>query len=357
MASIYKRKSKDGKSFVWRVVVRVKGFPTACKTFERKQEAEDWGNSTEREIKSGQFRHASHKKQHTYAELLERIQADGVLEHHRSFQRVRSQFAYWQERFGAYALVHLTSELICSERQRLLETPTPNGTKRSASTVNRYMAVLASTLSYATKRLHWLADNPCSHLLKLKVQSKRDRILTEEEAMSLLQACRFSKSPYLYCIVLIALTTGARRGEILALEWQAIDFENRRAYLKETKNGRPRTVALAPQVFAELEKIYQNRNPKKPLVFASAMAFGKIDIKKAWQSALKQATIIDFRFHDLRHTFATYSAKQGASNLELATAMGHRTLEMLQRYTHLDASLSQKFTQNIANQLLEKIHE
>lgn len=63
--------------------MRVKGFPTACKTFERKQEAEDWGNSTEREIKCGQFRQASHKKQHIYAELLGRIQADGVLEHNR----------------------------------------------------------------------------------------------------------------------------------------------------------------------------------------------------------------------------------------------------------------------------------
>jgi len=84
------------------------------------------------------------------------------------------------------------------------------------------MAVLASTFSYATKRLLWIADNPCSHLLKLKSQTRQYRILNKEEAVRLLQACRSSKSPYLYCIVLIAITTRALREEILALEWQSV---------------------------------------------------------------------------------------------------------------------------------------
>lgn len=151
------------------------------------------------------------------------------------------------------------------------------------------------------------------------------------------------------------MTTGARQGEILSLEWRHVDFENKLAYLKETKNGRPRSVSLSDPIIHELKTLYAARNPKKTLVFASRTAFGKIDIKKAWQSALRKTGISDFRAHDLRHTFATLAAGQGASNLELATAMGHRTLEMLQRYTHLDVQVTKKFSNNISERILQGV--
>jgi integrase len=130
----------------------------------------------------------------------------------------------------------------------------------------------------------------------------------------------------------MSLTTGSRQGELLGLEWRHVDFENKLAYLKETKNGRPRSISLANQVIEELKVLYQKRNPVKALVFASKTAFGRIDLKKTWSEALKRASITDFRPHDMCHTFCTLAARQGA-NLELATAMGHRTLNMLQRYT------------------------
>ncbi len=82
----------------------------------------------------------------------------------------------------------------------------------------------------------------------MKESPGRDRVLTEEEILRLLTACKESKSPYLYCIVLISLTTGARQGELLNLEWRHVDFDNKLAYLKETKNGRPRSIADELQV-------------------------------------------------------------------------------------------------------------
>jgi len=208
-------------------------------------------------------------------------------------------------------------------------------------------------LSYGLKQLRWISENPCLTLLKLKENPGRDRVLSEEEISRLLIACRESKSPYLYCIVLISITTGARQGEILGLEWKHINFENKLASLTETKNGRPRSISLADPVIEELKKLYQSRQSHKPLVFASKTAFGRIDIKKSWQSALKRAEISDCRAHDMRHTFATLAASQGASNLELATAMGHRTLEMLQRYTHLDAQVTKKFSKHISERILQ----
>jgi len=352
MASIYKRKSKDGKSSVWRAVVRIKGYPTTCNTFERKQEAEDWANDTERRIKLGQYNFESNNTSQTYSALLDRLIDDGALQHHRSLKNTQAQYNYWRERFGAYALVRITPELISKERQLLVNTPTHKGTKPSPSTVNRYMATLASTLSYAVKQLRWLHENPSTNLLKLKEAPGRDRILDDDEIARLLEACRQSKSRYLYTIVVFALTTGARRGEILGLEWRNVDFDNRLAHLKETKNGRPRSVALSDPLIAQLKALYTVRHPQKPLVFASKTPFGRVDIKKAWMEALKRSGILNYHFHDLRHQFCTFAAGMGASNVQLATAMGHRSLEMLLRYSNLDAEVTKKYSNYISERIL-----
>lgn len=353
MASITKRKNKNGTSH-WRAVIRLKGYPTVCNHFDRKQEAEDWAAEVERQIKLGQFNHQQHKQQHTFDALLERYQNDGALEHIRSSKDVVRHLEYWKTRFSAFALVHLTTELIGKERRLLAETPTNKGTKRSAATVNRYISSLSALLSHAVS-LKWINENPCFSLNKLKENPGRDRVITEDEIVRLLISCKQSTSPYLYCIVMISLTTGARQGEILSLEWRHIDFDNKLAYLKETKNGRSRSIALADPVIDELKALYQKRNPAKPLVFASKTAFGKIDLKKAWTAALKRAGIQNCRAHDMRHTFCTLAAGQGASNLELATAMGHRTLNMLQCYTHLDVKVTQKFSNNISEQIFQGV--
>ncbi len=353
MASIYKRKSKDSKTTVWRAVIRIKGYPTVCNHFDRKQEADDWAKETERRIKLGQFNFNAHNQHYTYAQLLEQMHTDGALSHHRSLKNCRSQFTYWKERFGAYALAHITPELVTQECKLLIDSPLPDGSKRSASTINRYTATLSSTLGYAVKKLRWIIENPCKNRLKLKENPGRDRVLTDTEIARLLEACKQSKSPYLYPIVLFALTTGARRGEILGLEWRHVDLENGIAFLKETKNGRPRSVALADPVIAELNALYAVRNPLKPLVFASKASFGRIDIKKSWMQAVRRADLEDYHFHDLRHQFATFAASQGASNVELASAMGHRTLAMLLRYSHLDAKTSKKFSDHISDKILQ----
>jgi integrase len=105
------------------------------------------------------------------------------------------------------------------------------------------MASLSSLLSYA-KKLSWISENPAFCLKKLKEASGRDRVLTEEEISRLLTVSKEIKSPYLFCIILLSLTTGARQGELLNLEWKHIDFENKLANIKETKNGHPRTLPL-----------------------------------------------------------------------------------------------------------------
>lgn len=348
--SVFKRKDLIG-GHPWRAVVRIKGYPTVSDSFERKQEALDWEQDTKRRIKQGQFKFDQHNKQYTYNDLVDRFINDGALEHHRSADDTLRHLNYWREQFGAYALVHITPEFIGKERQLLLETPTHLGKKRTSSTVNRYLASLSSSLTYATKQLRWIDESPCMYLMKLKENPGRDRVLSQEEVDRLLLACRESRSPYLHCIVWIALTTGARQGEILNLEWQHIDFEYCMAYIKETKNGTPRSIALEPPVIEELKRLYAIREISKPLVFASRSALGRIDIKKAWNEALKRAGICNCRFHDMRHTFATNAAIHGASNLELKALTGHRTLQMLVRYTHHESQMTRRFNKLICNQM------
>lgn len=268
-------------------------------------------------------------------------------------KKIISQFSYWEARLGSYALVHITSDLIGKERQLLMDEVLSDGSKRNPSTINRYMAVLSSTLGYAAKQLRWIFENPCSRILKLKESSGRDRILTEEEIEKLLASCKESKQEYLYCIVLMALTTGSRKGEILGLEWSCIDLEKGIAALKETKNGKSRSVSLSEPVVHELQKLFVLRDKKKPLVFASKTAFGQLDIKKSWMEATKRAGIEDYHFHDLRHQFCTFAAGMGASNVELQTAMGHSSLQMLLRYTNLDAKSSKKFSDHIAGKFVK----
>lgn len=348
--SVYKRKDRNGKVTGWRVVIRMKGYPTVCKECERKQEAEDWEIRVKREIKAGQFQFDQHKMQRTFSELVEYFMKSGALEHHRSAKDTVRHLEYWKKRLGAYALTHLTPERLGNERQLLIDTPTPRNTKKSSATVNRYIASLSASLTFACRQLRWINDNPCFNLIKLKENPGRDRVLTHEEVQRLMESCRQSRNDYLYCIVLMAFTTGMRQGEILGLTWNQIDLENKLAHLKETKNGTPRSVPLVAPVIEELVKLYQNRNPAKNLIFASKTAFGKIDIAKAWNEALKRADIEGFVFHSIRHHFATLAARSGASNLQLKTALGHKTLQMLERYTHLDVETTRHLSETASKQ-------
>lgn len=235
-----------------------------------------------------------------------------------------------------------------------MDTPTGKNTKLNPATVNRYFSTLSGAFRFACKNLRWIDENPCANLLKLKSKPKTRRMLAEGEDIRLLEACRQSQSPYLYCIVLIAITTGARKSEILNLDWDSINFDNRIAHIKDSKNGQPRRVGLVESVVQELKKIYASRDVKKPLVFASKTAFGKIDIKKAWHTALKRANIKDFVFHGLRHHFCSVGGELGASGMQLRIQLGHSSSRMTDHYSHQDAKATRFIGESIEEKILRE---
>ena len=156
------------------------------------------------------------------------------------------------------------------------------------------------------------------------------------ERVRLLDACR--PHPDLYLAVVLALTTGARQAEIMGLRFGKIDFSRKVIALHETKNGERRALPLVGEAFALLQARARVRTLNDDRVFpptARARKAERLDLRQPWESALQAARIENFHWHDLRHTAASYLAMSGVSLVEIAKVLGHRTLQMVARYSHL----------------------
>jgi integrase len=208
----------------------------------------------------------------------------------------------------------------------------------SAATINRYVAAAAALFTWCIKKRLTPKDwiNPCKGIEKIPENNEVVRFLSEVERTALLATCKESKWPKLYLLVLLALTTGARSGELDRLTWGDIDWDRQEAAIHQTKNGDKKTLPLIPAV---IEELLRHKGSDNKLVFASNkrpdLAYNH---ENAWKEALKMAKIKDFRFHDLRHTCASYLAQNGATLLEIGDVLGHRNLSVTKRYTHLATS-------------------
>ena len=160
-------------------------------------------------------------------------------------------------------------------------------------------------------------------------------VLSDEEREALLKACRESTNSYLHSIVVLALSTGMRQGEIMNLRWQDVDLEKGRIVLLQTKNDLPRTVPLAGYALELLKEHSRVRRLDSDLLFPGKNPKKPVFIRAPWVKAVKEAGLSNFRFHDLRHCSASFFAENGATLIEIAHVLGHKTLAMTQRYSHL----------------------
>jgi integrase len=170
-----------------------------------------------------------------------------------------------------------------------------------------------------------------------RLQEPRGRVrwLGEDERQRLLAACAASSNRLLLPVVVLALSTGARKQELLGLSWREVDFRRERLLLLVTKTGEQRSVSLVGRALTELQALAKVRRLDTPLVFPRRDGRAPIDLRHAWQQAVRQSDLQDFRFHDLRHSCASYLAMNGASLVEIAEILGHKTLQMVKRYAHL----------------------
>ncbi len=195
------------------------------------------------------------------------------------------------------------------------------------ATVNRNLAALSKIFDLA-KRHGWVDSNPVKEVKRSPESSDAWRWLHQEEAELLLEACRHPDAPeYLYPLVLSALYTGMRRGELLNLEWRSVDLIRGQIEITVSKTGRRRTVPLRPEVVDVLGR-WRGR-AQGPEVFAVR------DIRTPFATALKRSKIRKIRFHDLRHTAASWMAQNGVDLLQIKEVLGHTTITTTQRYAHL----------------------
>jgi integrase len=254
----------------------------------------------------------------------------------KSFAKQSAQLAVWKERIGDLTLANVTPALIAEHRDQLAREITVRGQQRSPATVNRLMAALSHAFTIAVKEWGWLDDSPMRRVSKLKEPRGRVRFLSGDERTRLLHACRESSNPYLYPAVVFSLSTGARRMEIMSLRWADIDVQRGMIVLHETKNDERRALPLQGHALALIKELGKVRRLDTDLLLPSQTNPNKpMELRAPWEHALQKADITDFRWHDLRHSAASYLAMNGATLAEIAEILGHKTLAMVKRYSHL----------------------
>lgn len=339
MATIQERKGKNGK-ISYRVQVRLKGHPPLVESFERKTDAKKWAASRESAIREGRQVASTEAQKHTVAEMIDRYVRDYLPRKKVSTRYPqRLQLEWWRDELGTSLLKDFTPSVITAARDNLLFTKTSNGKVRSGPTINRYLAVLSHCAAIASREWEWLPDNPVLKISKYKESKARVRFLSDDEQDRLLAACEESRNDFLYTIVLLALSTGMRRSEVMNLTWDAVDLNASRITLEDTKNDERRVVPLVGHAREAIVELSRKRRVDTRLLFPARYRHDRatppIDIESAWRKALKRAELEDFRFHDLRHSAASYLAMEGCSPSEIAAVLGHKTLQMVKRYSHI----------------------
>jgi len=356
MASIQRIKSPLTGEISYRAQVRVKGRPSESKSFTNQKDAKAWAAALETAIADNRNFPGRRAQRASFSELVQRYR-DTVMKDMRSSNKASREqhLSWWDQRFLGLTIAEVTADKIAEARDALMaetfsrgkERKDKNGNlvppkqyKRSGSTVNRYLATLSHLYSMAWKEWRLVQSNPLREVTKKREPKGRTRFLRDTERDALLDACAKSQWPGLHTLVLLALSTGARRGELINLRWENVDVKAGHAIVTETKNDDARTLPLRGKTLEALRALRLQGGGRSQFVFPALNDRDEpyVNFDGYWRDAVSAAGIENFHFHDLRHSFASMLAAQGASLLELADALGHRSIQMVRRNAHLTQS-------------------
>lgn len=347
MATIEKRTTAEGTSY--RVKIRLRGQPAQTATFARLSDAKRWAEQTATAMREGRHFATTEAKRHTLNDAITRYKTE-KLPRLKDAEVRAGQLAWWARELGDYALADLTPARISEAREKLSRETIRGGGLRSDATVNRYLAALSVVLGTASRSWEWMDDSPMRRVEKRKEPRGRVRFLSDDERTRLLEAVQ--DNPDLRLAVLLALTTGARRMEVMSLTWGQVDLSRRVILLEETKNGERRPLPIVGPAFDLLRERAKVRRLDTDLLFPGRVHPKQpLDLRTPWETALRKAEIENFHWHDLRHTAASYLAMNGASPQEIAAVLGHKTLQMVKRYAHL----SHEHVAGVMERLADKI--
>jgi integrase len=356
MATI--RKLPSGK---YQAIVRLKNLKPIYASFPTKTKAKQWTQSVEsdtalaRKLASGgnmSLQQAVQIETSTgsykclipyFNDWIDQYIADTAILDLSSIGRLK----FWKKKFNGRLVTDINPEDIDDALLAIAD-------KRTGSTVNRYKSNLSSVfLAFNKDRLYKRLKFPnpvrSEFVSSFPENPPKNRFLSPDEQKTLLNFASESHWDRLYLLVLMALTTGARRGELTRLTWFDIDFSQKTARLNNTKNGEPRLLPLLAPVIEELMR-FRLHNAHR--IFPSTVdPHREFDFKKAWQLALRQSNLVGLRFHDLRHTAASNMVGANRTLFETGTLLGHKQSSTTMRYAHLAHHHTSKMAEDVWKQL------
>lgn len=347
----------------WKAVIRKHGWPTATKTFRIKRDAIDWARRAEDEMVQGVYIDRAQSARLTFDRALSRYLSEVVPTKKPATQETDKYCAEpLRAYFGKYSLAAISPDLVAGYRDKRLATPlkrvnratgepralldpvTGKPRTLSANTVRLELALLSHLFNTAIREWRLgLVRNPVSGIRKPSPGEGRDRRLRGNEEARLRQALASYTNPMLAWIFDIALETGMRSGEIAGLRIHQVDVQRRVVRLSVTKNESARTVPLTRRA-AEVFTVALD-NPTRPegcdlVFFGEPGRDGKrrpYTFSKVWNGIKTSLGLSDLHFHDLRHEAVSRLVEAGFSDQEVSAISGHKSMQMLKRYTHLRA--------------------
>jgi integrase len=314
MATFRKRGDK------WQARVQRSGQSSLAKSFNTKAEAIKWARHTESQLDLGTL--APKKAMPSLIRIVERYLAEVTPSKKGAAQELNRGRQIARTSLGPMQLDKITSEVVSKYRDgRLREV--------SNNTVRLELAFLSVVFEQCAKEWGYKVSNPVKQIRIPKPGNPRQRRLRPGEEDALLTACAASSATYLHSLVVMAIETGMRFGELVSITWDNVDLTARTIHLPDTKNGHPRTVPLSTRALEAILTV--------PIGYEGRVFLGKPgSIRAAFGAALKRSGVgSDLRFHDLRHEAVTRLFEKGLNPIEVGMISGHRSMSMLQRYTHM----------------------
>ena len=328
----------------WRAQVRKKGYPTQSRTFITRADAERWAKETEIAMERAIFVDHAEAETTTFADLVRKFREEFAPEHYRA-KGWQHKLKPLEAQFGRYALTAITPRSVAEYRDARLKAPDPRykdpetAPRVSGPTVKTELDLLSKIFDVAEKEFSIALPhgNPVGKVRKPRDSAGREvRILPgSDEEKRLIAACTADRCPQLLPAFRLAVETAMRQGELMGLCWEDVNLDRRVAILHQTKNGESRGVPLSSTAIATLKELKGDKTTGRVLDGIGHAT----TLQQAFARACEVAGIKGLTWHGLRHEALSRLGERGdLSVLELAAVSGHKTLQMLKRYTHLQAS-------------------
>ncbi len=317
MATIRKRSGK------YHAQIRKTGYQTLTKTFSSLTTAKRWASTTEADMERNL--HVVIPDNTTVGELLDRYEKE-ISPLHKSHKVEKYRLQTLREYLGDKRVSALLPSVVCKYRDQRLKAISPASLKRE-------LTILSSVLNIAIKE--WgigVGQNPVSMISLPKIARGRDRRLKAGEEEQLLSA-----SGELKRLIIFALETGMRRGEILNIKKSHIDFTRQTLLIPLTKTDTPRTIPLSSRAIAALREQLRGSENVIPIEETALFSYTARGLSGAFLRLCWKHGLENLRFHDLRHEATSRFFEKGLNPVEVATITGHKDTRMLMRYTHLRA--------------------